>query len=122
MQLTRDDARFIADTLRNEADHIETKRDGWGATTTDPLVTRARELADRLYPVAKYLPEFRCYVWLSGGTSGALMTCEPQEYELPTQELDESAVDVSAPESQEFLDAVNKALGTSFVMSQFAWR
>lgn len=63
-----------------------------------------------------YLDAFGCYVWLE---DGALLACEKGEFETSG---DEYAVEVSAPESQAFLDAVNVNLGTSFVMSEFAGR
>ena len=48
MELTKDDARFIAKVLRREADRVEHKCNKWGLVDPDPGVVRARRLADEL--------------------------------------------------------------------------
>jgi hypothetical protein len=58
------------------------------------------------------IPKFGCFVWLQGTTlMGAAM--------LANGKLDSDEYEITAPQSQQFLDEVNKQLGTHFKMSQF---
>ena len=90
------------------------RRGDWVRFFSEPGVDLDAE-ADKSEPVK--LEAFGCYVWL---VEGGLIACEINDYE-PAGD-DTYAVDVSAPESQEFLDAVNAALGTTFQMDQFEGR
>ncbi len=64
------------------------------------------------------LPDYGCYVWIS---DGALFNVEGNDYE-EYGAADEVIGEVTAPESQDFLDAVNEALGSDFRLDQFAGR
>ena len=66
---------------------------------------------------AKKLEKWGVFVWVD---RGSLMACEIADYDPKSFEGNE--VDVTAPESQNFLDDVNKALGTYFKLDQFAGR
>lgn len=67
--------------------------------------------------VAHRLEAWGCYVWMEGHS---LVACELGDYERGDEE--QAAVEVSAPESQAFLDDVNQVLGTEFEFDQFAGR
>lgn len=67
---------------------------------------------------ASRLDAYGCYVWLE---DGSLICSEIGEFETHGKDTD-YAVEVTAPESQDFLDAVNRQLGTDFRFSQFAGR
>jgi hypothetical protein len=67
-----------------------------------------------------HLIEHGCAVWL---VDGVLMEAPELAYRSGIHRFDwEQATEVTAPNTQEYLDAVNAALGTSFKMSQFAGR
>jgi hypothetical protein len=68
------------------------------------------------HPRVVKLDRWGVYVWIDGG----LIACDVAEYDAGRR--DECAVDVSAPESQAFLDDVNRALGTSYRFEEFAGR
>jgi uncharacterized SAM-dependent methyltransferase len=65
-----------------------------------------------------FLDDFGCVAWLY---AGVLMTQDRGDYDEYGKNFDE-AVEVTAPESQAFLDAVNAKLGTDFKMDEFAGR
>lgn len=67
---------------------------------------------------AHKLDGFGCYVWLEDGT---LICSEIGEFEEHGTDT-EYAVEVTAPEGQGFLDAVNAVLGSEFRFDQFAGR
>ena len=68
------------------------------------------------------LPEFGCYAWVEYWKERwCLFACEIGDYQEGGRES-EGICDVTAPESQEFLDAVNEHLGTTFQMDEFAGR
>lgn len=67
---------------------------------------------------AEALHDYGCYVWLVDGT---LFCVESNDF-ARSGTADEVACEVTAPESQGFLDAVNEALGTDFRLDQFAGR
>lgn len=62
---------------------------------------------------------YGCYVWEH---EGYLLGCEAGEFEAHGGHDDRYAYDISAPESQAFLDKVNAALGTNFRFEDFAGR
>ena len=72
---------------------------------------------DECAPPVK-LDGFGCCVWLEDGT---LICSEIGEFEEHGTSS-EYAVEVTAPEGQGFLDAVNEAFGTDFRFDQFAGR
>ena len=63
-----------------------------------------------------YLDAYGCLVWVE---DGALIGCALEDFESLAVN---NAYDLSAPEDQAFLDAVNRALGTSYRFSQFPGR
>lgn len=66
------------------------------------------------------LDRWGCYVWLSRWKGRTyLMNAEQGDYENGSEE---AFSEVTAPDSQEFLDAVNLHFGTDFRMDQFAGR
>lgn len=67
---------------------------------------------------AKKLEAFGCYVWLEGQT---LFCSELGEFEEYGKEAN-STGEVTAPEGQAFLDAVNELLDTAFKFEHFAGR
>ena len=64
------------------------------------------------------LDAYGCYVWLS---DGALFDAEINDFIKYGQDW-EVAVEITAPENQDFLDAVNEVLGSDFRYEQFAGR
>lgn len=64
------------------------------------------------------LPAYGCHVWLVDGTLFAVESGDFAKYGT----ADEVVCEVTAPASQAFLDAVNRALGTAFKLEQFAGR
>jgi hypothetical protein len=69
-----------------------------------------------------YLPEFGGYFWAEDyGNRWILLACEEGDYAKGGRES-ESVCEVCAPESEEFLAAVNARLFTSFKMDDFAGR
>ncbi len=67
-----------------------------------------------------YLPEFGCVVWLDGET---LYTMEANTFREGGYDINyRDGVEVTAPQSQAFLDAVNDRYATSYYMAQFAGR
>ena len=69
---------------------------------------------------ARYVKGYGCYVWV--GEEGGLMGCEKGEFEDYGGRESEYVYELSAPESQKFLDVVNELLGTSFRYEEFAGR
>lgn len=65
------------------------------------------------------LEGFGCYVWLDDGT---LYDCEINDFEAHGIDYDYYGAEVTAPESQGFLDVCNEVLGSSFSFNQFAGR
>jgi hypothetical protein len=72
-----------------------------------------------------FLDDFGCVAWIEthrkSAYAGVLMTQDRGDYDEYGKNFDE-AVEVTAPESQAFLDAVNAKLGTDFKMDEFAGR
>lgn len=67
-----------------------------------------------------HLPAFGCVVWLDDGT---LYTMEANTFREGGYDINyRDGVEVTAPESQAFLDAVNDRYATSFELDQFAGR
>jgi hypothetical protein len=66
------------------------------------------------------LPEFGCFVQIHDGSLLAASMMNDGSIEMDRGEV--NACDVCAPESQEFLDAVNAVFGTSYRMDQFSGR
>lgn len=62
------------------------------------------------------LPEFGCFVTLN---DGVLFSCPMDEQGGPDEE---DACEVTAPQSQAFLDAVNFIFNTDFQLKQFSGR
>ena len=66
------------------------------------------------------LPEFGCVVWLDGET---LYTMEANTFREGGYNInDRDGVEVTAPHSLAFLNAVNDRYATSFHLEQFAGR
>ena len=82
------------------------------------------------------IDKYGCFVWLIETNYSVkpghkyLLSCEINDFERAYHEdmtLNdlinlETTVDVSAPESQDFLDAVNSHFGTKFTLDQFSGR
>ena len=73
-------------------------------------------------PYAK-LPDFGIVVWL---IFGDLFGCELNNFEragsITAAEDGDLTFEVTAPDSQEFLDAANEALGSRFLLARFSGR
>jgi hypothetical protein len=80
------------------------------------MVTTEGEAMHARAPIAEF-PKWGVAAWLD--LDGALLVVELGDYRKTG--LKES-VDVCAPASQEFLDEVNQAFGTTFQMADFAGR
>ena len=62
--------------------------------------------------------EFGCYVWLDGES---LMECEINTFEEALTRVMDCG-EITAPDSQKFLDIANSHFGTTFQMNEFAGR
>jgi hypothetical protein len=69
---------------------------------------------------ARYVKGYGCYVWI--GEDGGLLGCEKGEFEDYGGRDCEWTYEITAPENQAFLDAVNELLGTEFKFEEFAGR
>lgn len=68
--------------------------------------------------------EFGEYYWLD---DGALISCEINTFDALGRDTDEAEKqlaggEITAPESQEFLDVINEVFGTDFKYDDFAGR
>jgi hypothetical protein len=72
------------------------------------------------------LEPWGCVVWLEGEHPGTLFGWELGEFDcaMAAGEFDptDMAYEISAPDSQEFLDAVNAHFGTAYQFDEFAGR
>lgn len=94
--------------------------DPWSCTCNDDCPHCNIDIEPEKSPAVHVLPMYGGAVWLSEWDGKeCLQGCalnDDGSLDLP------NGYDLTAPESQEFLDAVNKVLGTKFDLSQFAGR
>lgn len=86
--------------------------------TAKYLYAKIREMDEKIAGHAwKPLEEFGCFVKVDGDSIMSVPMLANGK-----RDSDDQISEVTAPESQKFLDAVNKAFQTSFRMSQFSGR
>ena len=93
----------------------------------DNLMAHVADLVKRMDKsnrIARELPEFGAHVWIDEGT---LMICESNTFAdcggtVAGVYANEMHGEVTAPESQIFLDSVNKEFGTTFAIDEFSGR
>ena len=96
----------------------------WGNVAQDRAYAEEWRRLTGAHPWAVALPAFGCFVWIDTWQGRTVLRCESMmaDGSWPAFDPDNFATDVTAPESQEFLDACNAAFGISFQLDQFSGR